>query len=524
MEELRKFLRVKSKSEYQTDRGRIKITKKDRTKIKKFKTNRAIGRFELERPNVTTFICQLREEPLPEGPKPPLTASQQKKQAERLERFVAKQLKKQARRSDQPAVEDVEDLWAGREGPSEEQDRKLSRRTPKPKFAEVYSEPAARLRTTREDIWKSVHFYRDTLRRPRMYRSELDKLVRRLDKVTVKVPEGLQLPETEHRTLKYRENLRDVQYFLAGVYALGVHSSSLSLTDVSGHLPVRTLRLVLGGADVLIRRVHVSPDEQKLAVLTYERGIVLLPSAALVDQAVVEQTVDLETSGVGYRLFPDQTFRSGAWHPKSTYFAGVVHGQVVVVNTKQKRGLVFYKGDQKIQQVEFHPSKAIIVLMAPSNIFFYSLKDRKKLSKQTVNNVSAVNTVALSLDKGVMYVGTGSSQVQIFSVDRQFKAEFIKSIYTRDIPRRIVFHEHYGYAAVLSRTPTFVVYANIPRNDLPSSERAGAIHKYPQVYRAGVFHPQHSTAWFTLSNQLSMLGQAGRPEGSHGAPPLPETR
>ncbi|OAG29619.1 hypothetical protein NEDG_00752 [Nematocida displodere] len=507
MEALKKFLRVKRKSEYLTDKGRIKLTKKDKTKITRFKNNKAIGFFQVQRENSTSFVCQLREDPLPSLPSKPEVRN--KKTEHREEAFIQKQKRKRRVLDAQPKVEDLEDLWENREGESEQADRKLSRKTLRPSFADAYDpgQGLSHLATTREDIWKHVHFYRETIRRPRIYASEIDALNKKLAPVKVKVPADLELPTETYMSLKYKENIRDVFMLSKGIYYVCVHSSSISIRDSDLHLPTRTIRLVssVDSQDVLIRTLSISPDETKMAIITYGYGLVLLNASELVDSPELTRTLDVD-SGQGHtRLFPGKTFRKGAWHPKNVYFAAILHGQVAIMNVKKEKGMIFYKGDQKIQQVDFHPTKNLIILTAPSNIFFYTISTKKRLTKQTINHISGANVAALSFKLGLLYVGTGSSQVQLFSLGSDYMATFVRAIYAKDVPRKILLHERYGYAAVFDKSPTFIVYNNVHVPNALPKERAGAIHKYSTSYRSGTFHHHRPLGMFSQSNALSLL-------------------
>lgn len=507
MDALNKFLRVKRKSEYITDRGRIKITKKDKRKIKKFKSNYSVVPFVIERANSTAYVCDTRSEPFifkgtEENEEDKIRKVQQEERV-----FLEKQKKKQKKKENKEIVEEIEDLWEGREQCSEQIDRKLSRKTERPTQADTYDSTLL-LRTTREGIWKNIHFYRDVVRRPRVYASELERLHKKLLPVKVKVPYDTEIPVKEYTDISYKENIRDIITMANEIYYIVVHSSSISIRDAEGYLPVRSVRFISDSVgDVLIRCAYLSPDEKKMAVITFGHGIIIIDiDSVLLNSSEADRVVriDGETDGFG-RIFSDSTFRRGAWHPRSIYFAAILHGQVVIINTKKTKGVVFYKGSQKIQHVEFHPTKSIIIMMGPSNIFFYGLSTKRRDSKKTIYHISAANTLCMSLATETMFVGTAASQVQIFKISKEFEAKFIRSISTRDTPRSIVLHRRYGYAAVFDRSPTFLVYGNGARDDLLPMERVGAIHKYDTVYRAGRFHKEYPKALFSVANRLTVL-------------------
>ncbi|KAH9386780.1 uncharacterized protein NEMAJ01_1676 [Nematocida major] len=503
MDALQKFLRVKRKSEYLTDKGRLKITKKDKTKIEKFKSNRPVGHFVIERPNSTAFVCDTREEPLVNKVSQEENAAHVRRQELALDVFLEKQRKKREIRAQRERVQDEEDIWAGREEQSETIDRKLSRKTERPKQSDAYDD-LDELWTSREGIWRNVHFYRDVVRRPRVYASELQGLRKKLAPVKVKVPADMEIPVREYTETAYGENVRDVIAVARGMYYLVVHSSSLSFKDADGYLPERVVKFVSGETDVLVRAAYLSPDEKKVVVLTFGHGILVLDvESAFLACTESESTWDVQS--MEGRLFPEKTFRRGAWHPAGVYFAAILHGKVVILNTKKNKAVVFYKGSQNIQQVEFHPTKSIIIMMGPSNIFFFGLNTKRKDTKKTIYHLSAANTLAVSMETETMFVGTATSQVQIFRISKVFEAAFIRSIYTRDTPRRIVLHGRYGYAAVFDRSPTFLVYGNGARDDLLPAERVGAIHKYAETYRAGTFHREYPKALFGIGNRVATL-------------------
>lgn len=517
MDILNKFLRVKRKSEYLTDRGRIKITKKDKRKINNFKSNKSVTPFVIERPNSTAYVCDTREEPLiiKTDRAPTESTIRRKEKQERI--FLEKQKKRQSKRQNTEQIEETEDLWEGREQKSEEIDRKLSRKTERPRQTDAYDGHST-LRTTRETIWKNIHFYRDVVRRPRVYASELERLHKKLLPVRVRVPVDMEIPSKEYTDIAYRENIRDIITMASEIYYIVVHSSSISIRDANGYLPIRSVRFVSSTGDVLIRCAYLSPDEKKISIITFGHGIIIIETGTnLLNSCDSDRVIDLDADSDKYeRMFSDKTFRRGAWHPKSVYFAAILHGQVVIINTKKNKGVVFYKGSQKIQQVEFHPSKSIIIMMAPSNIFFYGLSSRRKDSKKTIYHISAANTMCLSISTETMFIGTAASQVQIFKITKEFEAKFIRSISTRDTPRSIVLHRRYGYAAVFDRSPTFLVYSNGTRDDLLPMERVGAIHKYESVYRSGRFHREYPKALFSLANRLNVLypDYAGRADSA----------
>ncbi|KAI5167182.1 hypothetical protein NEIG_01872 [Nematocida sp. ERTm5] len=505
MDTLRKFLRVKRKSEYLTDRGKIKITKKDKRKINKYKSNLAVGPFVNERPNLSVFVCDTRQEPL-------MTKVSEKEKQDNLRRakesekiFLEKQKRKQAKRENRETVVDVEDLWEGRESSSIPTDRKLSRKTERPKDSDAYDSTNLNLRTTRDGIWKNVHFYKDSIRRPRVYKSELENLYKKLDPVKVKVPSDTEIPVKSYTDIHYKENIRDVISMSSGIYYIVVHSSSISLSDADGYMPIRNIMFVKGTEDVLIRCAYLSPNEKKLAIITFGHGILIIDTDRLINASEETEKIDVDVQNEYCRIFPDKTFRKGAWHGKSGYFAAILHGKVVIINTKQKKAVVFYKGTQNIQHVEFHPTKSILIMMAPSCILFYGLSTKRKDSKKTIYHITAANTLCMSMGTETMFVGTATSQVQIFRLTKEFDANFIRSIYTHDTPRKIVLHQKYGYAAVFDRSPTFLVYGNGLNTDLPPNERAGAIHKYGSVYRSGLFHKKYPRALFSLANRLNLL-------------------
>ncbi|KAI5172825.1 hypothetical protein NEFER03_1841 [Nematocida sp. LUAm3] len=504
MEQLRKFLRVKRKSEYHTDIGRIKLSKRDKTKISNFKRNKSISPFLLERENSTRYVCDTRTAPLdvPRSHKETEDALEIEKKMN--EAFLTRYRRRRKRIDSQIRVEDVEDLWEHREGESEG-DRKLSRKTTRPSFSDAYTDASFHMK--REDIWRSVHFYRESVRRPRVYTSEIQRIEKKIEPVSVKVPPYMEVPTKAFTTTKYKENIRDILSLQNGIWQIAVHSSSLSIRDAEGYMPNRTIRLKDKEEDVLIRVAYLSPDEEKIAVLTFDKGIVIVAVDDLLN--TTEQETDREIDTLDSRVFPDKTFRKGAWHSKSVYFSAIVHGQVIIFNSKKKRGMVFYKGIQNIQQVEFHPTQNILIMVAPSNIFFHGISTQKRETKNTINHISSANTVSLSFAHGLLYVGTGLSQIQVFSLDNECKTEFIRVIYTRGIPRKVNMHETYGYASVFDRTPTILVYANRGRKDLPPRERAGAIHKYEDTYRSGLFHKKRPLGLFSLSNSLLMLHSEG---------------
>ncbi|KAI5190717.1 hypothetical protein NEMIN01_1182 [Nematocida minor] len=533
MDILSKFLRVKRKSEYLTDKGRIKITKKDKRLINKFKSNRSVSPFVIERPNSTSYVCDTRHEPLVSAVTHEPTPDQIRREKEAEKVFLEKQKRKQKKRENREIVEDVEDLWEGREQKSEQMDRKLSRKTERPKQTDAYDSAEMALRTTREGIWKNIHFYRDVVRRPRVYSSELDRLNKKLLPVKVKVPADTEVPTKEYTDIPYKENIRDVIVMSDGIYYIVVHSSSISIRDADGYLPIRSIRFISESGDVLIRGAYLSPDEKKLAIITFGHGIVIVNVlSTLLNTCEIDKTINIDSSNganekenneniennenngnIGtseneskyIRIFGDKTFRRGAWHRGSVYFAAILHGQVVIINTKKSKAVVFYKGTQKIQQVEFHPTKSIIIMMGPSNIFFYGLSTKRKDNKKTIYHISAANTLCLSLNTETMFIGTAASQVQIFKITKEFEAKFIRSISTRDTPRRIVLHSRYGYAAVFDKSPTFLVYGNGSRDDLLPMERVGAIHKYESVYKSGIFHREYPKALFSIANRLTVL-------------------
>ncbi|KAI5180567.1 hypothetical protein NEOKW01_0871 [Nematocida sp. AWRm80] len=497
MDALNRFLRVKRKSEYISDRGKIKLTKEDKKKINKYKKNRPIKPFVIEREINSAYVCDTLAEPVREAP------TQKKK--EETGNFLQKFRKIQKRLEDREKLEEIEDLWEGREGASENTNRKLSRKTKRPKSIDAYTKDSS-LFTTRESIWKSIHFYRDSIRRPRMYTSDLEKIHTKLSSVKIKVPEDLEIPEIEYTYIKYNENIRDTIPMYQGVYDIIVHSSSITIRDRQGYLPSRTVRLYKEKEEVLIRTAQISPDESKLALITINSGIIILKTDYLVNQRILESNLDISQEKEEYqRLFPEKTFRKGTWHPKGIYFAAIFHGQVAIVNTKKNRGMVFYKGAQKIQHIEFHPTKSIIILVGPSNIFFHSLRSQKRETKLTINHLSSANTLALSFDLGIMYVGSGLSQVHILTIDKKCVSKFIRAVHTTDTPRKISIHKKYGYASVFDKTPTYLVYLNrLAPTEIPA-EKSGVIHRYNTIYRTGSFPSTRPIATYAHTNTLSVL-------------------
>jgi len=516
MEELNKFLRVKRKSEYKTAIGRIKLTKKDKSKIKRFKNNRSVSEFKIERNFSTEFVCATREEPLElesAEVNKIRTPNEEKKRKVLEEKFLKKQRRRRKAIESQKRVENVEDLWEGREGESERDDGKLSRKTPKPTEADGYTAEVQNLATNREDIWRNVHFYRECVRRPRMARQELKMLAKKLEPPKIRVPEGMEIPTVEYSSTSYKENIRDVMRVACGTYYLAVHSSSISLEEREGYVAVRRMRIVSGDAEVLIRGASVSPNEKTVAVVTYEKGIVFFEMEKILSSTKEEILLDIEKEGEFLRIFGDRTFRKGAWHCKSVYFAAILHGQVVVVNTKKRKGTVFYKGDQKIQHVEFHPSRPLLLLASPSSVYFYSLVSMRRVTKYTVNGLSAANVVSISHGHGLVYVGTGTSQIHAYSMDKEFKTEFIRAVHVKEVPRKLAFHEKYGYVCCFNRMISVIVYANRNGAEIPPEERAGAIHKYDKCYRSGVFHEEYPSGVFCSENMTSLLYPKYKAEG-----------
>lgn len=659
MDALQKFLRVKRKSEYLTDKGKIKISKKDKRKIKRFKENKSVGTFIVERPNITVFVCETRESPIAHTVKAEETEESLRRESKAQRIFLEKQKRKRENREKHKKVEDVEDLWSGRGEKSDKLDRKLSRKTEKPREDEVYDSNTLDLRSTREQIWKSIHFYRDTVRRPRVYESELSNLYSKLAPVKVKVPADTEVPIREYTEVGYKENIRSIISMSSSIYHIVVHSSSISIRDSAGYLPIRTVRLTNSGEDVLIRCAYLSPDEKKLAVITFGCGIFMMSTEMLLEigssnsssvrnnisnsvsnsvsnsnsvndelksnndelkssnsnivsnndelksnnqlttnsnqlnnlnstadnlrcnsteqlennlnlfnscSNLHKNSIELDTScsnqlnnsdnlhkdtdnlhnktntentnnlnsttnnlhnscptpleliidlnnlpenngdsNSNYRIFNDSTFRKGAWHPKSIYFSAILHGKVVIVNTKKSKAVVFYNGSQNIQHVEFHRTKSIIIMLGPSNIFFYGLSTKRKDSKKTIYHISAGNTMSLSLNTETLFIGSACSIVQIFRISKSFESSFIRAIYTRNTPKRIVLHERYGYAAVFDGSPTFLVYGNGLRTDLLPAERAGAIHKYEHSYKTGLFHGVYPKGVFGIANRVTVL-------------------
>ncbi|EHY66745.1 hypothetical protein NEAUS04_0828 [Nematocida ausubeli] len=531
MDTLRKFLRVKRKSEYITDIGKIKITKRDKRKINRFKNNQSVGPFVIERPNLSVFVCDTRSEPLISRVTTEEVEETLRRQKTSEKIFLEKHKRRHSRRRKE-TVEDLEDLWGDQSGNSENMNRKLSRKTERPKDTDAYDQDDLNLRTDREGIWKHVHFYKDSIRRPRVYQAELEGLYKKLSPIKVKVPADTEIPTKTYTDIVYKENLRDVTSMACGIYYIAVHSSSVSIRDADGYMPIRNVKLVTETEDVLIRCAYLSPDESKLAIITFGHGVIICATDRLLNSSNENETININKisqenpadakESASYedccRVFPDKTFRKGAWHRRSIYFAGILHGKVVIINTKQKKAVVFYKGTQNIQHVEFHPTKSILIMMAPSCILFYGLSTKRKDSKKTIYHITAANTLSISLGTETMYIGTATSQVQIFQLTKEFDAKFIRAIYTQDTPKRISLHKKYGYAAVFDGSPTFLVYGNGSNTTLPPMERAGAIHKYTHPYRSGIFHETHPKAHFTLSNKLNTLYPEYNPVSSAAIP------
>ncbi|KAI5186873.1 hypothetical protein NEHOM01_1762 [Nematocida homosporus] len=513
MEALTKFLRSKRKSAYCTAKGTIKLSKQEKGKIKRFKGNQSVGVFINRREMTTTYVSKtlpvgigVSSEEKSLGEKSP---GEVEKQEEMDRKFIQKQRRRIDRLERQVRVEEVEDLWGEeRVGSSSSSggDQKLSRKTSRPNGVVVNlmgeNGGGVEFGLSRSDIWSAVHFYRDVVRRPRLVRSEVEGLLRKLVAVKVQVPLGLELATEVYGVYSWPENLRGVFGASRGIWRVVVHGSSLGVVDESGTFPSRKINLVVGSQKerVLIRVAYISPDEKQVAILTVGEGIVLVRVEWILGLGEVEVDLEVEKS---VRLFMGKTFRRGAWHGKSVYFAAILHGQVVIVNTKKGRGIVFYKGVQKIQQVEFHPVRSLLVLVGPANIFFHDISTQKRETKQTINHISGANTVGLGWEAGILYVGTGTRQVQVFGLDSNGKTQFIRAVHVPGIPRSILVHRKDGYAAVLDRTPSVLVYGN-PRSSkgMNPRERAGAIHRYEEAYRAGYFHAYRPMGQLAAANKL----------------------
>jgi hypothetical protein len=513
MEAIEKFLRRKPKSEYETRKGRIRLLKSDKEKVKRFKSNKAIGEFRVERPIETSYVASVMLEPI----RKPLTGRMREKvetQRERDKEKLYRRIKKtewfEERAKTNAAGKTKEyDVWADNLEPRRE--RFLQRRMARPTGAGAYdgSVGIGSLRSGREEMWRRVHFYKDCVRLPGISLLGLEKVKTKAVPPPIKVPRDVGIPTEAVNRYMCAEGVRDV-FVLQGVYYLAVHSSSVTLIDSESHMPQRHVRFVKGTAPAMLRSVSISPRGKKVAFLIVEEGIVMMDVSSLLSITVCEKSIDLSVKSTEYtQMFGEKTFRLGAWHPKGTYFAALWHGKVVIVNSESKKALFFYRGTERIQNLYFHPTENVLVLTAPSNMYFYSLSPRKRLEKFTVKHIPGTTACDLSFGSGMMVVGTGANNVLVFEVENNYNVNLVRYVYTADIPQKISLHREYPYGAVFDGGYPVLVYLGHNKN-LDPLERTGAVHKYAIPYSTGTFHPQLPHALFAVGNVVELLVPAKR--------------
>lgn len=524
MDAIDKFLKRKSKTEYQTRRGAvIRLSKDDKEKIRKFKAGRSLVKFVVQRPMECPYVRTVLEEPLVKQREHSAEHEEKKRaqtehglQAARRKRGVERERKRKFRQKREPEDVEQEDIWEGREGTSLSDQKRMYAKPKLPSSGDSYRSEGlfsiSDLKLTREELWRAVHFHRDLIRAPRMLWTELEARLERALPKAVKVPKGLKFPETAVKEIAFSEGVKGVFFLRGAMHFLVLLRSSVAIVDAEGYLPPRRLHITSAGKDVAIRAMVLSPDTSRVALLLVSHGFLSFAVQELLCMRKPELHLELGVEEGGscpfpfVHMFDGKTFKGGAWHRKNMYFAGVIHGKVVFVNVATKKSLLFFNGSEKAQCVAFHPMENTLLVVAPSNVHFIKIQGKRMLKELTIQNVPGASSASLSLGHELLLLGTISNSVQAYKIARDGTATFVRSIYTSDTPLTLETHSKFPYSLVFDGRLPVLLYSNMKGDaQMLPDHRVGVICRYSLPYRSASFHPTLPMGVFAVENRVHLL-------------------